>query len=84
MPLTVKCKGCGYTLYGGSLGIRPWETIHSLVSATPELIYDRHKGECPKCKRRLEMPTSKNIRISPNPEFFPVKKEEGGEIDDND
>ena len=76
MPLTMKCKGCGCTLFKGEVGMKYSSKISLTDQSTPTSIYNEYKGRCPKCRRRLEMPNSKDIRIYI---YSPSKKEEGGE-----
>lgn len=60
MPVVAKCKGCEYELYDGEFkgGSGP---------SVPQKIIDSHHRRCPNCGRKLELPTSKDIRISPAP-----------------
>lgn len=74
MPLIIRCKECGYMLYEGK-----W--IVKLYMSPLQKIMNIHEGRCPKCGRELEMPSSKDITILPNFEYFPKRK--GEEVKDD-
>ena len=73
MPLIVSCKECGHILHSGSLF-----TLRSLSKSITQQVSEMHEGECPKCKRNLEMSSVKkeDVTVSPNLEYFPRRKEE--------
>jgi len=83
MPLTARCKECGYILYSGDFSLRSGmrEGIHYSYSFpnVPQKIINLHEGKCPKCERELEMPTWKDLEILPDPEHdFPWRRERQG------
>ncbi len=73
MPVTARCKECKHILYEGEL-----RKSYSMIMSVPKVIIDSHKGKCPYCGRKLEIPTAKDIRISPAPgvEYMGKKKHE--------
>ena len=85
MPLTARCKECGYILYDGdfSLGGGERGRVYYTYSFpnVPQKIINLNEGKCPKCERKLEMPSWEDLDILAVPEFeFPWgKKRKGGE-----
>ena len=74
MPLTARCKECGYILYDGEFSTRVKTKGRFLYTAPsiPREIMKIHDGKCPKCKRKLEMPSLGDVIILAVPEFeFP-------------
>ena len=66
MPLTARCKECGYILY---------EKKSLRIVIGPREIMGMHNWECPKCKRKLEIPSLGDVVVLAVPEFeFPRRK----------
>lgn len=69
MPVIARCKECGYILYNGA-----FQEMRYLALTPPRAIMKKYDGRCPKCGRELKMPSSKDITILPNLEYFPRRK----------
>jgi len=53
MPIKIKCKNCGNVLFE-----KRRANIYEVLS-------DLKDSECPKCKRKLEMPDLSKLEIEP-------------------
>ena len=65
MPVLARCKGCKHILYDGEFRSHTTKVAYSF--SVPRDIIRSHDGKCPNCERKLEMPTHKDIRMSPAP-----------------
>ena len=65
MPVTARCKKCRHILYEG--GFKSSTSKVRFNFNVPKGIIRSHDGKCPNCERKLEMPTHKDIRMSPAP-----------------
>jgi len=62
MPLTVRCKECGYILYSGSFSAL---RIGIMFASLYERVAKKNRWRCPRCRRELEIPFRTTIRIGP-------------------
>lgn len=65
MPLTVRCKKCKHILYDGDF--KPTGNKKFNIFNIPEGIIKGHDEKCPKCGRKLVMPTWEDVKVSPAP-----------------